>query len=108
MEFARRGIEEEKAIAHLARSTGSFWITSTGSDQFATEFEQLGHGVFTYAFIDGLNGNADANNDRKLTVRELNVYLENEVPKLAEKYKGSLQFPAIYSYGNDFPIAIYK
>lgn len=105
---AVRGAAEEKAIAQLARSTGTFWITATGSDQFATEFEKLGHGIFTYALLDGINGAGDANGDKKLTVRELSTFIENKVPELSEKYKGSAQFPSAYSFGNDFPIVIYK
>lgn len=105
---AARGAAEEKAIAQLARSTGTFWITATGSDQFATEFEKLGHGIFTYALLEGINGAADANADKKLTVRELSTFIENKVPELSEKYKGSPQFPSAYSFGNDFPIAIYQ
>ena len=58
---------EERAIAQLARSTGTYWITATGSDQFATEFEELGHGVFTYSLIEGLKGMAD-NGDSKITI----------------------------------------
>ena len=53
---ANRGAAEEKAIAQLARSTGSHWLTSAGSDQFASEFGTLGHGVFTYALLQGLQG----------------------------------------------------
>jgi uncharacterized caspase-like protein len=105
----RRGVAEERAIAQLARSTGTFWITATGSEQFATEFESLGHGVFTYALVEGLNGKADGGNpDNKITVRELNAYLESRVPELAEKYKGTPQFPSGYSFGNDFPLVVYK
>lgn len=105
----RRGVAEERAIAQLARSTGTFWITATGSEQYATEFESLGHGVFTYALVEGLNGKADGGNqDNKITVRELNAYLESRVPELAEEYKGSPQFPSGYSFGNDFPLVIYK
>lgn len=105
---AVRGAAEEKAIAQLARSTGTFWITATGSNQFATEFEKLGHGVFTYSLLEGINGAGDANNDKKLTVRELSTFIENKVPELSEKYKGTAQFPSAYSFGNDFPIVIYK
>lgn len=105
---AVRGAAEEKAIAQLARSTGTFWITATGSNQFATEFEKLGHGIFTYALLEGINGGADANADKKLTVRELSTFIENKVPELSEKYKGSAQFPSAYSFGNDFPIVTYK
>ncbi len=105
---AVRGAAEEKAIAQLARSTGTFWITATGSNQFATEFEKLGHGIFTYSLLEGLNGAADVNNDKKLTVRELSTFIENKVPELSEKYKGTAQFPSAYSFGNDFPIVTYK
>lgn len=104
-----RGISEEKAIAHLARSTGTFWMTATGSEQFATEFESLGHGAFTYALLEGLSGKADgANADNRITVRELVAYIESRVPELSEKHKGKPQFPAGYSFGNDFPIVIYE
>lgn len=103
-----RGAAEEKAIAQLARSTGTFWITSTGSDQFASEFEKLGHGIFTYALIEGINGKADTNNDKKLTVRELSTYIENKVPELSEQLKGTAQYPSGYSFGNDFPLVVYK
>jgi WD40 repeat protein len=103
-----RGVAEEKAIAQLARSTGTFWITSTGSNQFASEFEKLGHGIFTYSLIEGLDGKADANNDKKLTIRELSTYIENKVPELSEQLKGTAQYPSAYSFVNDFPIAVYK
>ncbi len=103
-----RGVAEEKAIAQLARSTGTFWITSTGSNQFASEFEKLGHGIFTYSLIEGINGKADTNNDKKLTIRELSTYIENKVPELSEQLKGSAQYPSAYSFGNDFPIVVYK
>jgi len=105
---AARGAMEEKAIAQMARSTGTFWITASGSNQFATEFEKLGHGVFTYALLEGVKGQADSNGDQKLTIRELSTYIENKVPELAEQFKGLSQFPSAYSFGNDFPIVIYK
>ena len=107
--LAMRGAAEEKAIAQLARSTGTYWLAATGSDQFATEFATLGHGLFTYAVLEGLKGAADgASADKKITVKELSAYLDEKVPELSEKYKGSLQFPTIYGYGNDFPITIIK
>jgi WD40 repeat protein len=103
-----RGAIEEKAIAQMARSTGTFWITASGSEQFATEFEKLGHGVFTYALLEGVQGKADSNGDRKLTIRELSTYIENRVPELSEQFNGLSQFPSAYSFGNDFPIVIYR
>jgi WD40 repeat protein len=105
---SKRGLEEERAIAQLARSTGTFWITASGSQQFATEIEKLGHGIFTYTILEGLKGSADGNKDGKLSVRELSVYIEDQVPVLTEQYKGSAQYPSSYSFGNDFPIAVFK
>ncbi|MCW5911687.1 MAG: caspase family protein [Cyclobacteriaceae bacterium] len=108
LEERARGAAEEKAIAQLARSTGTFWITSTGAEQFATEFAKLGHGIFTYALLEGVGGAADANKDQRLTIRELSTYIENKVPELSEQLKGTAQFPSAYSFGNDFPIAVFE
>jgi hypothetical protein len=108
LESRTRGVAEEKAIAQLARSTGTFWITSTGSDQFASEFDKLGHGIFTYTLLEGIKGAADTNKDSKLTIRELSTYIEDKVPELSEQLKGTPQFPSAYSFGNDFPLVVYK
>ncbi len=106
--MASRGVAEERAIAQLARSTGTFWITAAGSEQFATEFQSLGHGVFTYVLLEGLSGKADGSSpDNRITVREISAYLESQVPELSERYKGKPQYPAGYSFGNDFPIVTY-
>jgi hypothetical protein len=105
--IAVRGAAEEKALAQLARSTGTFWITATGTQQFATEFKELGHGVFTYSLMEGLSGKAD-NGDKRITIKELSAYIENRVPELSEKYNGTPQFPSGYSFGNDFPIGVIK
>lgn len=104
---AMRGAAEEKAIAQLARSTGTHWLTASGSDQFAAEFSQLGHGSFTYCLLQAMKGEAD-NGDKKLTVKEIDSYLQNKVPEITQKYKGSAQYPASFGYGNDFPIVIIK
>ena len=102
-----RGNAEEQAIAQLARSTGTQWLTASGSEQFASEFEQLGHGSFTWCLLQAFAGDA-GNIDNKLTVKELDAYLQNKVPEITKKYKGTEQYPSSYSYGNDFPIIIIK
>ncbi len=104
---ASRGVAEEKAIAQLARSTGTHWLTASGSEQYAEEFSQLGHGVFTYALLQGLQGGADSG-DHQITVNKLKAYLETAVPELTQKYKGAVQYPASYGFGNDFPVEVVK
>ena len=104
---AARGAGEEKAIAQLARSTGTYWLTASGSEQFASEFTQLGHGSFTYVLLQALSGKADTG-DKKITVKEIDTYLQEQVPEVTAKYKGTPQYPASYGYGNDFPIGVVK
>jgi hypothetical protein len=105
--FAMRGAAEEKAILQLARSTGSFMIASTGSDQFATEFKELGHGVFTYALLQGLSCKSPAMQSAgKVTIKELETYLNDYIPELTQKYHGSVQYPKSWSKGMDFPIGV--
>jgi uncharacterized caspase-like protein len=103
-----RGAVEEKAIAQLARSTGTHWFTASASEQYASEFPQLHHGAFTYVLLEGLSGKADAGNDKKITVKELDTYLQEHVPEVTAKYKGSKQYPSSFGRGNDFPIIIIK
>lgn len=104
---AIRGAAEERAIAQLARSTGTFWLTAAGSEQYATEFEQIGHGVFTYSILEVLDGkDPNSSLDGTITVRELSAFVEQRVPELSEQYKGQPQYPSSFSFGNDFPLNI--
>lgn len=104
-QFASRGAAEEKAIMQLARSSGVVVMASTGTEQFAAEFTQLGHGVFTYALLEGLQGKADGGTrDGKITVKELEAYINDRVPELTTQYRGEAQYPTSYSSGQDFPI----
>jgi len=105
--LATRGAAEEKAIAQLSRSAGIHVMASAGSEQFATEFAELGHGLFTYLLIKALNGDADgAPKDGKVTIYELKSYLDDQVPELTQKMKGKPQYPYTFSRGQDFPIVI--
>lgn len=96
---------DEKAIVQLARSSGVVWIASSGTKQFATEFDILKHGVFTYALLEALDGKAD-NGDGKITVNEIKFYMEDRVPELTKQYGGQAQYPTGYIHGNDFPISV--
>ncbi len=107
--LATRGGSEEKAIAQLSRSTGVHVFASAGSEQFATEFKKLGHGVFTYVLVKAMTGEADgAPADGKVTIFELKSYLDSKVPELSEELKGTAQYPYTFSVGNDFPVTLIK
>lgn len=107
--LAQRGVPEEKAIAQLSRSSGIHVMASAGSDQYATEFQHLGHGLFTYLLLEALEGQADgAPDDNKVTIYELKSFLDDRVPSLSQKEKGSPQYPFTFSRGMDFPLVIVK
>lgn len=105
--LATRGAAEEKAIAQLSRSAGIHVMASAGSEQFATEFAELGHGLFTYLLIKALQGDADgAPKDGKVTIYELKSYLDDQVPEMTRTLKGKPQYPYTFSRGQDFPVVI--
>lgn len=106
--FSNRGAANEKAILQLARSAGLVVLSATGTEQFAAEFKQLGHGVFTFALLKGLGGEGDGNQDGKITVKELEAFLNDRVPELTKKYRGTAQYPNSYARGQDFPIGVVK
>ena len=107
--LAQRGAREEKAMAQLSRSAGIHVLSAAGSEQFATEYAEIGHGVFTYVLLEGLSGKADgAPKDGSVSIYELKSYIENLVPEYSQKFKGQVQYPYTFSKGQDFPIVIFK
>ncbi len=106
--FALRGSEREKALAQLARNTGTFFLTASQDAEYANEVGQLNHGLFTYALLELLEGTVLLDGDQRITVNELKTYVEERVPELTQTYHGSPQYPTGYSFGRDFPIVIIK
>lgn len=105
--FASRGDGREKALAQLARSTGTFFLTASQDAQYANEVGDLKHGLFTYALLEVVSGVSD-NGDHKVTINEVKSYVEDRVPELSEQYRGTPQYPTSYSFGQDFPLVILK
>ncbi|MCK6458820.1 MAG: caspase family protein [Planctomycetes bacterium] len=105
--FAMRGAAEEKAILQLARSAGVALLAATGSEQYAAEAKSLGHGLFTDAVVEALGGAADGSpRDGRVTVKELEAYLNERLPALTEKHKSGAQYPHSFTRGQDFPLTL--
>lgn len=105
--FATRGAAEEKAVLQLARSAGVVVLAATGQDQVASEFSKLGHGIFTYALLQAIGGDADGSPpDGKVTVTELVAYINDRVPELTKQYRGKTQYPNAWARGQDFPLGV--
>jgi protein O-mannosyl-transferase len=69
-------------------------ILSCKSDQLSIESEQFGggRGLFSFVLMEGLYGLADFDKDRSISIRELQRFLEDNVPLMA---KPNLQDPVI-------------
>jgi len=106
--FAMRGVgQEEKRLHQLSRKSGVTLIAASGASQYATEFKDLGHGVFTYALLEAFAGKAETGiNDSKVSVMELVPYLLNRIPELSLKYNTGGQKPNIFSQGSDFVVGV--
>lgn len=77
-----RSINQDNLLTRL-RDTGKGRVILTASQgsEVSQEKDELGHGVFTYYLLRGLDGKADANGDQTITVSELYEYVSKEVPK---------------------------
>jgi len=60
-------------------------FTAASGQQVSSNSDNLKHGIFSYYLLKSFKGNADDNNDKKLTVSELWRYLNQNVPKEALK-----------------------
>ncbi|HOV14070.1 MAG TPA: caspase family protein, partial [Spirochaetota bacterium] len=103
--YAKRGAAEEIALAKLSRATGSVIMVSTTKDQFAQEFAELKHGVFTFVLLEGLSGKGALANGQ-LTANSIKLYVDEQIPEITRKYKGEEQSPVTFMWGQDFPIGI--
>ncbi|HQP04983.1 MAG TPA: ankyrin repeat domain-containing protein, partial [Bacteroidales bacterium] len=105
----RSGPEEERAIAVLARSTGTHFLFASTANQLAKEIPEIGHGVFTYCMLKAMTGGDGIYSEGKsLTVKDISNYTEKQVPELSVTYTPTKtpQYPTAYSYGQDFPLVI--
>ena len=79
--------------AQLARGEGRAVIAASQRDQLSWEDPKLQHGIFTYHLLEALRGKADANGDGYVSIREVETYLEREVPRSARRLGKEAQDP---------------
>jgi WD40 repeat protein len=70
-------------FADMRISNGSTVVSSSGGAEYAIEGAQWNNGVFTYCLLKGCKKReADINGDRKITIGELQTYVQSEVNRL--------------------------
>ena len=94
----------------LARASGTFLIAASRARQSAKEYPALGHGVLTFAILQGLGAIGEAaaavDADGRVTVNALLQYISTEVPRLEQKHGDGAQDVVQYSTGHDFPLVV--
>ncbi len=58
-------------------------ITASQADQISSSSPDLKHGIFSYYLMRGMEGEADANRDGKITIGEMHGYLAEQVARQA-------------------------
>ena len=71
-------------------------MTAAGGDQTAKPLEEVRHGMFSYFLMKGMEGDADANQDKLITAGELHAYVQQNV---AQQSSGS-QTPELQGDAN--------
>lgn len=91
------GINVKNPVAKLADGVV---LTASSGSQIASWYPEKKHGLFTYFYLKGLQGAADADGNRNITVQEMNQYLTDTtdgVPYWARRLYNREQVPSIYS-----------
>lgn len=82
----RRGSDDmTNALRELVNAeNGVVVMTASTGKEGSQERPGWGHGAFTKALIEGLDGKADFNRDQTVDVKELDLYITNRVKELTE------------------------
>jgi len=76
-------------------------FTAGAADQVASWYNEKKHGLFTYYFLNGLRGEADANSDKAVTAKEMKSYLMDKVPYRAQRLHSRKQTPQVVGQNLD-------
>lgn len=83
-------------------------FSAGAADQVSTWYNEKGHGLFTYYFLNGLRGAADGNGDRAVTASEMESYLTDEVPYRAQRMHSRKQTPQVVGQNKDRVLVEYE
>ncbi len=90
-------VEEEVPFSNITI------FNSASGAEFSSDFDEVGHGLFSYFLMKGLEGKADANSDQQISASELHNYIYTNVSKQSI-ILGPAQNPSLIS--NDDQIIV--
>ncbi len=94
----------QKVLRQRARVGGIHVLAASQADERAKELPIEKHGALTWLLLEGMNGAADTNSDRQVSVREVVDYSADALVRFARKYyrHSVTQRPIAYSHGKEF------
>jgi hypothetical protein len=95
--------EQKDALSILMHSTGRHILAAASPQGKALELGAKGHGVYTYALLEGLAGAADPGR-QEIEVDALAKYLSRRVPELTRQIAGYAQQPMRSAIRDSFPL----
>ncbi len=78
-EIIKAGNISDDFLTQLSSGTGRLLISASSANEVAMESDNLGHGIFTYYLLEGLEGKADMNKNGYITVDEIYQYVHEKV-----------------------------
>ncbi len=85
-------IEIEKGHAVNDRTVE---FTSSSADEVSSWYPEKKHSLYSYYFLKGLQGEADLNSDKTITVGEMQKYLDEKIPYEARRLNNRQQTPGV-------------
>jgi hypothetical protein len=70
-------------------------LAASSGQQVSSTYQQKAHGLMTYFFLKGLQGEADTNKDGKIDIAELFEYLRPQVERVARRDFNNEQTPML-------------
>jgi len=84
------------SVEHSLGSTGkTLVLAASAGDQISSAYEEKGHGLLTYFFLKGLQGEGDLNQDGNIDMAEMYDYVKPNVSKVARKQYNNEQVPQL-------------
>nr|MBI3614649.1 caspase family protein [Nitrospirota bacterium] len=70
-------------------------LSASAGDQISSAYQEQGHGLLTYFFLKGLQGEGDLNKDGVIDLAELFEYVKPNVQRIARKQYNNEQQPQL-------------
>lgn len=97
--ITKKQISKFKAAPGLKSGASDVVILmSSRNNETSIESGSLGQGLFSFFLLKGLNGQADSNRDRNISVKELFVFVHHNVSTMASRRFRASQHPIAYGH----------